>query len=100
MTWKHLQIPVIIGSTTEYTNVTVSCTGLGSNTIPISQNLNRNSINLATHIESNNTPFTVSSSTRFTSTLTTVLVGDTGLSKAGQYKCTVNGICHSSTTEF
>ena len=49
---------VIIGSTTEYTIVTVSCTGLGSDTITISWSLNGNSINSAT------LPFAVSSSTR------------------------------------
>ena len=102
MTQTPSHSPVIIGSTTEYTIVAVSCTGLGSDTIAISWSLNRHSINSATHIESNNTPFAVSSSTTFTSTLTTV--GDIGLSNAGQYKCTVSlltaGICHSSTTDF
>ena len=38
--------PVIISSTTEYT---VSCTGLGSDTITTLWSLNRNSINSATH---------------------------------------------------
>ena len=95
----------VIGSSTEYTitcDVTVSCTGLYSDTITISWRLNGNNINSATLIESNNSPFTVSSSGTFRSTLTTV--GDISLSHVGQYKCTASlitaGISHSNTTDF
>ena len=48
----HTHSPVsVIGSTTEYTitcDVTVSCTGLCSDTITISRSLNGNSINSTT----------------------------------------------------
>ena len=95
----------VIGSTTEYTitcDVTVSCTGLCTDTITISWSFNGNSINSATLTESNNSPFAVSSSDTFTSTLTTV--GDIRLSHAGQYKCTASlittGISHSNTIDF
>ena len=85
----------MVASTTEYTTVTVICTGMGSDTMTISYSLNGKSINSATLIESNNSPFTVTSSGTFTTTY---------LSNTGQYKCTVSlvtdGICHSSTTDF
>ena len=104
VTQTQSTVPVI-GSTTKYTitcDVTVSCTGLCNDTITISWRLNGNSINSATLTESNNSPFTVSSSDTFTSTLTTV--GDISLSHAGQYKCTTSlitaGISHSNTTDF
>ena len=54
---------------TEYTTVTVFCTGMGSDTITISYILNRKSINSDTLIESNNSPFTVTSSGTFTTAL-------------------------------
>ena len=78
----------VIGSTTEYTincNVTVSCTGACNDTLTISWSFNENSINSATHTESNNSPFNVSSSGTFTSTLTTV--GNISISHAGLYQC-------------
>ena len=85
----HTPSPVsVIGSTTEYTitcDVTVSRTGLCSDTISISWSLNRNSINSTT------LQFSISSSDTFTSTLTTLTtVGDTSLSHAGQYQCTAS----------
>ena len=95
----------VIGSTKEYTitcDVTVSCTGLCSDTITISWSLNGNSINSATLTETKNSPFTVSSSGTFTSTLTTF--SDISLSHAGQYKCTASlitaGKSRSNTTDF
>ena len=104
VTQTPLNVPVF-GSTTEYTitcDVTVSCTGQCSDTLTISWSLNANSINSATLTESNNSPFTVSSSGTFTSTLTTV--GDICLSQAGQYQCTAAlitaGISDSNTTDF
>ena len=104
VTQSPSNVPVI-GSTTEY-NITcvvsVSCTGPCNDTITISWSLNGNSINSATNTESNNSPFAVSSSGTFTSTLTTV--GDITLSHAGQYKCTASlitaGIQHSNTIDF
>ena len=66
MTQTPSNSPVIISSTTEYT---VSCTGLGSDTITTLWSLNRNSINSDTLIESHNSPFTVSSSSTFTNAL-------------------------------
>ena len=104
MTQSPSTVPVI-GSTTEYTitcDVTVSCTGLCTDTITISWSFNGNSINSATLTESNNSPFAVSSSDTFTSTLTTV--GNIRLSHAGQYKCTASlittGISRSNTIDF
>ena len=95
----------VIGSTTEYTiecDVTVSCTGLCSDTLTISWSLNGNNINSATLTETKNSPFTVSSSSTFTSTLTRF--NDISLSHAGQYKCTASlitaGKSHSNTTDF
>ena len=99
VTQSPSNVPVI-GSTKEYTitcDVTVSCTGPCNDTITISWSLNGNSINSATLTESNNSPFTVSSSGTFTSTLTTV--GDITLSHAGQYKCTA-GKRRSNATDF
>ena len=105
MTQSPSNVPVI-GSTREYTitcDVTVSCTGLCSDTLTISWSLNGNSVNSTnlTDLESNNSPFTVSSNGTFTSTLTTV--GDISLSHAGQYKCTAGlitaGIYHSNTID-
>ena len=104
VTQSPSNVPVI-GSTTKYTikcDVTVSCTGLCSDTITISWSLNGNSINSATLTESNNSSFAVSSSGTVTSTLTTV--GDISLSHAGQYKCTASlittGISRSNTIDF
>ena len=95
----------VIGSTTEYTiecDVTVSCTGLCSDTLTISWSLNGNNINSATLTETKNSPFTVSSSSTFTSTLTRF--NDISLSHAGQYKCTASlitaGKSRSNTTDF
>ena len=104
MTQTPTNVPVI-GSATKYTikcDFTVSCTGLCSDTITISWSLNRNSINSATLTESNNTPFSISSSDTITSTLTTV--GDIRLSHAGRYQCTASlitvGISDSNITDF
>ena len=101
VTQSPSNVPVI-GSTKEYTitcDVTVSCIGLCSDTLTISWSLNGNSVNSTnlTDLESNNSPFAVSSSGNFTSTLTTV--GDISLSHAGQYKCTA-GKSRSNTTDF
>ena len=94
-----------IGSTTEYTitcDVSVSCTGPCNDTLTISWSLNGNSINSTTLTDSNNSPFSVSSSGTFTSTLTTV--GDIHLSHAGEYQCITSlitaGISDTNTTDF
>ena len=85
----HTPSPVsVIGSTTEYTitcDVTVSCTGLCSDTITSFMEFEwkYHSFN-----STYNSPFSISSSDTFTSTLTTV--GDTSLSHAGQYQCTAS----------
>ena len=104
VTQTPLNVPVI-GCTTEYTitcDVTVSCTGQCSDTLTISWSLNGNNINSTTLTEFNNSPFTVSSSDTFTSTLTTV--GDISLSHAGRYQCTTSlitvGVSDSNTTDF
>ena len=105
VTRNRSSVPVI-GSSTVYTircDVTISCTGLCSDTLTISWSLNVNSINSATHTESNNSPFAISSSDNtFTSTLTTM--GDISISHAGEYQCSATlmnaGVSDSDTTDF
>ena len=92
----------VIGSNAVYTitcEVTISCTGLCRDTL-ISWSLNGNRVTSATHTESNNLPFTISSSGTFTSTLTTV--GDISISHAGEYQCSASntGISVASTTDY
>ena len=106
VTHNGSSVPVI-GSSTVYTitcTVTISCDGTcnENDTLTISWSLNGNNDVLASHTESNGSPFTVLDVGTFTSTLTTM--GDISISHAGLYQCIANltnaGTGGSDTTDF
>ena len=106
VTHNASSVPVI-GSSAVYTiicAVTISCSGMCSvdDMLTISWSLNGNNNVSASHTESSNSPFTVTSSGTFTSTLTTM--GDISSSHAGLHQCDAtltNAVASdSNTTDF